>query len=61
MTKSWTTSIGGILLAAGGFMATQMEGQVVKLIGGVVSAIGALLMGLAARDNDKSSEDAGTK
>ena len=61
MTKSWKTSIGGILLAAGGFMATQMEGQVVKLIGGVVSAIGALLMGLAARDNDKSSEDAGTK
>ncbi len=60
MTKSWKTTLGGILLAIGGFFLTQ-DFAFAEIIASVVNAVGALLLGTQARDNDVSSEDAGVK
>ena len=48
---SWKTSLGGIILALGGVL-TQQSDHTLQLIGGVLSAVGALLMGLAAKDHN---------
>ena len=48
---NWKTSVGGIILALGA-MCTQMNDSTYKLIGGVLSAIGALFLGLAAKDSN---------
>lgn len=48
---SWKTSLGGIILALGGVF-TQQTDHTIQLIGGVLSAVGALLLGLAAKDHN---------
>lgn len=56
--KSWKTSLGGILSAIG-LGLTQSGDETLKLIGGVLASIGVLLTGLAARDNNVTSEQVG--
>lgn len=58
--KSWKTTLGGILLAIGGYFITQ-DFAFADIIGQVLNAVGALLLGTMARDNDVSSEKAGAK
>ena len=48
---SWKTSLGGIITAIGTIL-TQGDGPTMKLIGGVLAAIGALLLGLSAKDHN---------
>ena len=61
MTKSWKTTLFGILGAVGAYLITVKDPTWAQNIGGILAAIGTAGMGLAARDNDKSSEDAGVK
>ena len=58
--KSWKTSLGGILLGVGVPLSTVGEG-IYKTIGVVMSSVGGILMGIAARDNAVTSENAGAK
>lgn len=58
--KSWKTTVGGILLAIGGFFLTQ-DFAFAEVIAQVINAIGALLLGVSARDNNVSSEEAGVR
>jgi hypothetical protein len=48
---SWKTTVGGLILALGA-TCTQMDDSTYKLIGGVLSAIGALILGIAAKDSN---------
>jgi hypothetical protein len=63
MGKSWKTSAAGIgaILSALGLLAKALSdgdmAQVGVAITGIITGIGLLM----ARDNDKSSEDVGTK
>ena len=58
--KSWKTTLGGILTAAGIFLESN-DSPVLSLIGQVLSAGGVFLIGLSARDNGVSSEKAGAR
>ena len=58
--KSWKTTLGGVLGAIGAALVA-MDDIFLKAAGSVLSAVGVLLLGLAARDNNVSSEDAGAK
>ena len=51
---------GAIAAAAGGVAAANLNPLVTK-IAGIIAALATGLTGLFARDNDKSSEDVGTK
>ena len=55
--SSWKTTLAG-LLSGGGILFAQQFPEWQKW-GLFASALGSLLMGLAARDNDKSSEEVG--
>jgi sulfite exporter TauE/SafE len=57
---SWKTTLGGILSALG-LAISQMEDPIYKAVGAIISGIGMLLLGIAARDNKVSSEKAGAK
>lgn len=69
MKKSWKTTIGGSLTAAGvvllGAIAMDWMPQKVKtgfmITGFVMTAAGALTNGLFGRDNNVTSEEAGSK
>lgn len=58
--KSWKTTLGGILLGIGTPLASAGEG-VYAAVGTVLATVGGLLVGLAARDNDKTSESVRAK
>lgn len=58
--KSWKTTLGGILLGVGTPMSAAGEG-IYKTIGVALATLGGILVGVAARDNNVSSEDAGAK
>lgn len=49
--KNWKTTLGGILAASGTAMQASEDAQT-KLIGVVIGAIGALIMGLGGKDNN---------
>jgi hypothetical protein len=63
--KSWKTTIGGIVTALGAaLLAISTESNAphwLKMLGIGFSTFGPGLLGLAARDNNVSSEDAGIK
>lgn len=62
MWGSWKTSMFGILAAVGtGLVQTQPSGSWLGVIGLVLAMLGTGGVGMAARDNDKSSEDVGAK
>ena len=48
---NWQTSLGGVIAALGGVF-TQQSDHTVQLIGGVLSAVGLLILGLAAKDHN---------
>lgn len=60
--KSWQTTTFGILGAVGSAVAL-VEGLPawVYPVGKLLTALGVAGLGMAARDHDKSSEDAGIK
>lgn len=58
--KSWKTTVGGVLLGIGTPLAGAGEG-IYKTIGLILATIGGVLVGVAARDNNVSSEAAGIK
>lgn len=59
--KSWKTTLcGAIAAAAGGIAAANLDPLVTK-IATVVSSLASGLVGLFARDNDKTSEDVAAK
>lgn len=58
--SSWKTTLGGILLGVGTPLAAAGEG-IFATIGTVMMAVGGILLGVTARDNSVSSEDAGAK
>jgi len=58
--KSWKTTVGGILMGVGVPLSTAGEG-IYKTIGVILAAIGGILMGVSARDNNVKSESVGAK
>lgn len=56
--NSWKTTLGGIMLAIGTPLAAAGDGVYVTL-GIILATIGGLLTGVAARDNDLTSEESG--
>ena len=59
MKKSWKTTLGGVLASVGALLSAG-DG-IYKNIGVGLATVGSLLLGIAARDNSVSSEDAGIK
>lgn len=60
--SSWKTTLGGILVALGqGFQTVKPVGEMSDTIGQLTTLIGALVLGLSARDNAVTSEQAGAK
>ncbi len=56
--KSWKTSVGGILTSLGLLFHND---PAFSKYADLVAAVGSLLLGLAARDNNVTSEAAGAK
>ena len=58
--KSWKTTLGGILAGIGGLLQLSPEPRL-HAFGVVACSIGTFIIGGAARDNNVTSEQAGTK
>lgn len=58
--KSWKTTLGGLLSAFGTALAAAPD-KITHSIGVIIAAGGSLLLGIAARDNNVTSEEAGAK
>ena len=58
--KSWKTTVGGLLAALGAPLAASSD-ETTKQIGVVLAALGAIILGLSARDNTVTSEESGAK
>jgi hypothetical protein len=58
--KSWKTTVFGAIGALGTFLITQ-DFAAAEIIGQILMGLSTFLLGLSARDNDVSSEDAGAK
>lgn len=59
--KSWKTTVGGLLIAAGSFLQTIDTPSWMPVLGISLVGIGGLIAGTSARDNDKTSEDVKAK
>lgn len=59
--SSWKTTAGGIAGSVGTIVASMAHDDVMRGIAAIVSGAGLLLLGLAARDNNVTSEQAGAK
>lgn len=55
--KSWKTTLGGLLIAAGQLLAPGLPADL-EWIGSALTGLGALILGLSARDNKVSTEQA---
>lgn len=58
---SWKTTVGGLAGSLGTALGMMAHDDIMKGIAGIVAGIGILCLGLAARDNNVSSEQAGVK
>lgn len=58
---SWKTTVGGLAGSLGTTIAGFAHDDVMKGAGAILGGIGLLLLGLAARDNSVTSEQAGAK
>lgn len=59
--KSWRTTLGGLLASAGQFIPWHALPEAWHWVGPALTGLGTLLLGLAARDNVVTSEEAGAK
>ena len=58
--KSWKTTAGGAIAALGAFFSAQSD-HTLQIVGQALTAIGTFIVGLMARDNNVTSEQAGAK
>ena len=58
---NWKTTLGGILIAIGGFLQTMHEPAWVPILASVLIGVGGLIAGTQARDKNVSSERSGAK
>lgn len=49
--KSWKTTLGGVLAAAGTAMQAS-ENSNVKLVGAIAGAVGLFFLGISSKDNN---------
>jgi len=59
--KSWKTTVCGVVAAAAGGVAAANIDPTITKIATIAATIATGLIGFFARDNNKSSEDVGTK
>lgn len=59
--NSWKTTLFGALAALGTYLATVQDPEWLQYVGKGLVMVGPLLLGLFARDNNVSSEQAGAK
>lgn len=59
--KSWKTTLGGALAALGQYLETIDSPTWLNIVGRILSMGGVFLLGITARDNRVTSEDAGIK
>lgn len=59
--KSWKTTVCGLVGAIGTFLSTTSDPTWLPTVGKFLVGISVALMGLAARDNSVTSEQAGAK
>lgn len=57
MNKSWKTTVAGAVGAVGAYFST-LEGSW-KVAGQILTGLATFLLGMFARDNDKTSEQVG--
>jgi len=60
VTSSWKTTLGGVFTSIGLPLVNSDEDWV-RTLGQILVFVGPLLMGVGARDSDKTSEDSGAK
>ena len=56
--KSWKTTVFGILGAGGAYLMTVNDPAWMQNVGGILAAVGTAGLGMAARDNNVTSEQA---
>lgn len=59
--KSWKTTLGGAISALGTYLATVDDPAWLSLVGQIFVGLGVLIIGMNARDNTVTSEEAGAK
>lgn len=58
---SWKTTVFGIIGAVGTFLINQKDPAWLGIVGQILMAIGSAGVGMSARDNKVTSEEAGAK
>lgn len=61
VTKSWRTTVGGILMAVGGPLSQTHEPSWLSPVGTALFSAGAALLGFSARDSMVTSKEAGAE